>query len=946
MITSLRKALFGFLILFTSLIQAQELIKGRVIDEVTEEPIPSAIITVKGLDFKATSNADGYFVIEGAIPVGDQTVQVVRTGYYALSLPVVISLQNPVDLDPLYMTPDNSLEVQSQGIISLTENDLADDENAANNVSGLLMSARDQFLRAAAFDFSATFFRPRGLNSEDGKVLINGIEMNKQFSGRPQWSNWGGLNDIMRNQVFTMGLSAADDTFGGYGGVQSINMRASQQRPGSQISYASSNRSYQHRLMASYRSGLMNNGWAYAINASRRAGEEGFTDGTPYDANSLGISVEKKFNDKHSLNFTGMYTPNRRGRRTAITQEIRDLKGITYNPFWGELNNDERNSRIREIEEPILMLNHYWDVNPKLRVNTNVAYQFGKIGNTRIDNGGTTQETIDGQNVYVGGARNPNPDYYQNLPSYFLRNGSDPIDFQYAYLAEQAFINDGQLDWNSLYEANRVLADQGRNALYVLQEDRIDDKLFSANTIITADITDNILFNGGIRYRTLNSDNYARIDDLLGGTGYLDVDFFAEESVDVNLDVLAQSDVRNPNRIVGLGDRYKYSYEIDSDVISSFAQAQFKTAKVDFFLSGSVSQTSYQRNGKFENGNFQGDRSFGKSDKVDFTDFGVKGGATYKINGQNFLDFHAAYMTQAPYIRTVFSNARQNNDIVDGIESQRSYSADLSYVLSTPNVKARLTAYYTKFMDGSDVGFYFTEDLTGLPLDDGSAFVQEVMTNIDRRNMGLEMGLEVQATPTIKLKAAAALGQNVFTNNPDLYLTSDDFNGQLRFGDGTAKLDGYHVAGGPETALQIGFEYRDPDYWNIGLTTNYFANGYIDVNALRRSDNFILDYDGQVFNDYDQDLANELLAQEQFEDYVLVNVIGGKSWKIGDKFVGFFATINNVFDREYKTGGFEQARNSNFRSVRDDQNNPQEVFAPRYFFGNGTTYYLNVYLRF
>jgi len=146
--------------------------------------------------------------------------------------------------------------------------------------------------------------------------------------------------------------------------------------------------------------------------------------------------------------------------------------------------------------------------------------------------------------------------------------------------------------------------------------------------------------------------------------------------------------------------------------------------------------------------------------------------------------------------------------------------------------------------------------------------------------------------------------------------------------------------------IQIGFEYRDPDYWNIGVTSNYFANGYSDISNLRRSDNFRLDYDGVEFNDFDEEAAKNLLKQEQFEDYLIWNVVGGKSWKIKDKFVGFFATINNVFNQEYRTGGFEQSRNSNFRSVRDDKNNPQEVFAPRYFFGNGTTYYVNVYLRF
>lgn len=942
----MNKLLLAVFMLISTIGMAQELLNGRVIDDATEEPIPGVTINVIGTNFSATTDANGYFVVNGAIPVGDQKIIVSASSYYTKTIPVVIDLSNVVNIDPLYLQIDNSDITQSQGIISLTENDLADDENAANNVSGLLQSSRDQFLRAAAFDFSATFFRPRGLNSEDGKVLINGIEMNKQFSGRPQWSDWGGVNDLQRNQNFTMGLSAADQSFGGYGGVQNIDMRASQQRAGTQVSYASSNRSYRGRFMASHRSGLLNNGWSYAITASRRAGDEGYIDGTLYDANSLGLSVEKKINESHSINFTGLYTPNRRGRQTALTQEIKDLKGRKYNPFWGMQDGVVRNSRIREIDEPIFMLNHYWTVNDKLKVNTNVGYQFGKIGNTRIDNGGTRLVTLDGQNSYVGGARNPNPDYYQNLPSYFLRNGQDPIDFQYAFQAQQAFINDGQLNWDNLYEANRSLRENGGNSLYAIQEDRIDDNQLSVNTIVTYDITDNILFNGGIRYRKLKSENYALLTDLLGGTGFLDVDFFAEETSNINLDLAAQSNVRTPNRIVGEGDRYKYNYDINADVVASFAQTQFKTKNVDFFIAGNVSRTTYQRDGKYENGNFPGAESFGKSEKLEFTDFGVKGGATYKISGQQFIDVNAAYITQAPTIRNSFSNARQNNETIEGLESQRSYSADLSYIYSTPTVKARLTGYATQFTDGSEVGFYFTEGLTGLPLDDGSAFVQEVLTNVERRNLGMELGIEVQITPTIKIKGAAAIGQNVFTNNPDLYLTSDDFDGQLTFGDGTTSLKDYHVSGGPETAMQIGFEYRDPDYWNIGVTANYFANAYSDISNLRRSANFNLDYDGIQYSDYDQAVANQLLKQEQFDNYMLWNVIGGKSWRIDDKYVGFFATINNVFDQEYKTGGFEQSRNSNFRSVRDDANNPQEVFAPRYFFGNGTTYYLNVYLRF
>lgn len=943
-----RKIILGIVLLFSGIITAQEQFKGRVIDDATEDPIPGVLVTILNTNLKVTTDAQGYFMFKDLIPAGDQMVQFTATDYTTKTTPIVITLGTVVNLDPVYMRVDTIQQEQAVGIISLTENDLAEDQNASTNVSGLLQATRDQFLRAAAFDFSATFFRPRGLDSEDGKVIINGIEMNKLFSGRPQFSNWGGLNDLQRNQVYTIGLAPADNTFGGYSGVQSIDMRASQQRPGSNISYASSNRSYQGRFMGTYNSGLLSSGWAYSISASRRAGEEGFQDGTLYDANSLGLSVERKINDKHSLNFTGMYTPNRRGRSTALTQEIKDLKGVTYNPFWGFQDGQQRNSRIREIDEPVFILSHYWDVNSKVSVNTNVSYQFGKIGNTRIDNGGTRLVTLGGQDAYLGGARNPNPDYYQNLPSYHLRNGTDPIDYQNAYFAQQDFVNDGQLDWNALYLGNSIVRNQGGNSIYAIQEDRIDDKTIVANTIVSAELTDNILFHGGVTYRKLHSENYANLQDLLGGTGFLDVDFFAEESAAalVTAQVLAQSDVRNPNRIVQEGDRYKYNYNLDAQVISGFAQAQFKTKKVDYYVSGTLSNTQYQRDGLYENGNFSGAASFGKSDLLYFTNYGAKAGATFKITGQKFIDFNAGYLNDAPNLQNAFPNARQNNFTTEGLESQLSYSGDLSYIYRSPIIKARFTGYFTEFKQGTDIGFYFTEGLTGLPSDDGAAFVQEVVTNIDRRNMGLEMGIEVQITPTINLKGAAAVGQNRYTNNPDFYLSSDDFAGPLRFGDGTTNLEGYHVAGGPETALQIGFEYRDPEYWNIGVTANYFANGYSDINKLARTANFSQDFDGQTFNDYDPVLAAQLLKQEQFNSYTLVNIIGGKSWRIDNKFVGFFATINNVFNQEFKTGGFEQARNSNFRSIRDDRNNPIEVFAPRYFFGNGTTYYVNVYLRF
>ena len=87
------------------------------------------------------------------------------------------------------MTLDRDFENnQNDFIITLTDDELDETVGGADNISGLLLASQDVFQRTAAFDFSQAFFSLRGMSSENSKVLINGIEMNKLYNGRPQWS--------------------------------------------------------------------------------------------------------------------------------------------------------------------------------------------------------------------------------------------------------------------------------------------------------------------------------------------------------------------------------------------------------------------------------------------------------------------------------------------------------------------------------------------------------------------------------------------------------------------------------------------------------------------------------------------------------------------------------------------------------------------------------------
>ena len=807
--------------------------------------------------------------------------------------------------------------------ISLSDDELNDDTSASDNISGLLNSSMDVFYRTAAYEFSSSFFKVRGLDSDNAIVHINGVKMNKLYNGRPQWSNWGGLNDVLRNQELSNGSIPLKYNFGGILGSNNINIRASEYGEGGRITYSSSNRSYTNRLMATYNSGMLEKGWAYSLSIGRRWGNEGYQDASFYDSNSAFLSVQKIFDNKHSLNFAAIYAPNRRGKVSPNTQEVYDLKGIKYNEYWGYHDGEKRNSRVKRVVEPILLLNYDWSIDDKSSLETSIGYQFGEMGNSRLD--------------YAGGA-NPSPAYYQDLPSYFLADDDGP-DYEGAYIAQENFINNGQINWNRIYDANLTNNQANLNAAYVLYEDRVDDAQLTINSAYNLQINENIKVTASANYRNLVSDNFAEISDMLGGYSYSNIDSF--DYLDYNL--------LSPNSIVSEGDKFKYHYKMNAEEMSLFSMINFSYNKLEFYVAGDITNTLYQRDGIFENEANAGNSS-GKGDEISFDGYGVKAGITYKFSGKHILDFNSAYLQKAPSIRNTFTNSRVNHNVVGSdinglindspITKEKIMSFDANYIFRTPIFTGRLTGFYSEVKDANEISFYYADGLVGF--EDDSEFIQEILQGIDKKYLGVEFGVEAQIIPTVKLKGAASIGQYTYDNNPYLYLGADNNTVAV----GPSNLENYKIAGGPQKAYSVGFEYRDPDYWFIGITSNFFTNTYVDVSPLTRTQNFYLAQDGLPFNDYDISIARHLLKQEKFDDYMVVNMIGGKSWKIDDYYVGFFASINNILDQKYRTGGFEQGRNANYQQLLQDINKPKRVFGPKYWYGRGTNYFLNLYFRF
>jgi hypothetical protein len=666
--------------------------------------------------------------------------------------------------------------------------------------------------------------------------------------------------------------------------------------------------------MATYTSPKRENGLAYTISASRRWAKEGYINGTMYDAYSLYGALEYAIDSKNSLVATAILASNRRGRSSAITEEVFNLQGNKYNPYWGQQNGDIRNSKERKIAEPIVLLNHYFETD-KFNLNTGISYQIGINSRSRLG--------------YYN-APNPDPTYYRYLPSFYI-NSPIGANFINADLAKQGFLEKKQISWEDIYTANT-----NDKAAYVLYDDVVEDRQFAINSVGNLTVNDHFQFDFGLNYKSLKSNNHAKIDDLFGAGFHEDLDPFSNTAN--NLD----GNLRNVEE-----DIFNYQYKITATQFDAFAQLKYSFNKWNGFIAANHLNTGYQRNGLFKNERFP-DNSLGKSETKSFSNISFKGGLSYQITGRHWLRINGGYLGRPPVLQNVFINPRENNEIVTNLQNETISTVDVNYFIRMPRLTGRLTGFYTRFQNTTDVNYFFVD--AGV----GSDFVQEVITDLDKLHMGTEFGLEYELSASVKLSAVAAVGKYLYASDPKTTINFDtavaeedliNLEGNIDLG--LAEIKDYKLSQGPQKAFAFGIEYRDPKYWWVGATANYLANNYANISTIIRTRSFYIDPETrEPFPDATDENVAQLLRQKPLDNFYLLNLVGGKSWLKKGKYISVFASINNVFDAVFRTGGYEQSRNGNFGQLKMDNLSGNPSFAPKYWYGYGRTYFLNVAFSF
>ncbi len=900
---------FAFLWTFSiSFFNAQTTVFGYLKDPLGK-PLENAKVELNDSQTFVKSDKIGYFQFVD-LPPGNYSLIVSKLGYEEKTIEFEVnSKEKKKDLGTLVFS--FSTENSDLGVITIEDVADFDGDSRSQPTIGLLSSGRDAFTNAAAFELGPYWFRSRGVDNRFEDVLFNGVPLSKNDDGRVDFNNWAGLNDVTRYPLENVdNIAPSAYTFGNLGGTVYYNTRASSFRKGVSLAYSFTNRSYFHRTMATYNSGLLKKGWAFSVSGSRRWADRGIIDGTYQDAYAYFISIEKKFGERHSFNFTTFGTPTYRASNSPNTQEVYDIMGKNYNSFWGWQDGEKRNSRIRNVFEPIYQLQHFWKIGKQTHFNTTFSYQKGSDARSRLD---------------WFHASDPNPTYYRKLPSFGT------------YSAEE-FIQRAQIDWTSLYQANFNNLENG--AIYSVVEDVNKDKTINVVSHFDTKIKDFWKLNINLSYQKLESDNFRRIKDLLGAQFARNLDAFGNDQ---------PYDVDATSIKVNEGERAQYSYIVHRNSYAVNISTEIDLQRWNIMASIFSSYTGSFREGMFRN-HFYLENSKGKSEVFSSLDKGIKAKITYKINGKTFIVYQGAYFTLAPAINEIFINPRINNFFTPEIKSQLINAHDVSFITRGQILKTRLTGYYTHLKNATEISRYFAEGIQiGAQAAGSDALVAEIVSGIERRYMGIEFAADVKINATLNSVFALSYGDFTIQNNPNVYLSIDSESYAKGYEKmGSANLKGYKIAGTPQKAATIGLRYNSPKFWWAGASINYLMDQYLDFSALNRTANFYTDpATGDNYAGATPEAVASLLQQKKFDDQLMLNANAGKSFQIGPYRLGISINVNNILNnRNYVTGGFEQGRKSNFPEALEEATRPIPFFGPKLWYDRGTTFFANVYLRF
>lgn len=903
-------------------------VTGSVIDADTGSPVPGAVVTIQDQGISVTTGPAGDFRISNARP-GETVITVTAPGYDSNAAQALLYNGQSIDTGALRLFADfadNEFVTDNQAELLIDESMMEDEEGNQQSVGTLTGASDDIYYKFSRYGYSPLYSNYRGYNSIWQETYINALPMNDLIRGGFSFQQLAGMTSrAFRNSTATVGLGASAYGFGAIGGSQNFNTITENYAPGFNGTLSFTNSNYKYRAMATYSTGMQENGLAFTISAIGRYADEGVVPGTFYNAGGLFISGEKRINPNHSVTLTAWCNPRQYANGKAVVQEVFDLTGDNlYNPTWGWQEGKKRSDNIRENFDPTVMLNYIYK-NEKTTVNTGAAFRWVHFARTRL--------------AYYNGS-DTRPDYYRNLPSYWVNFNNDSPEMA-AYYTD-LWENDEdfrQLDWDAFYRANYLNnvqneglpESQRKGSTYIQQMEHSNQFNFIFGSSINHRLNDHMTLQGGLNFNYTRTSDYATVKDLLGGEFWRDVDGFAERELNnpnANPDII-QNNLNNPNRHAKKGDRIGWDYNIHALKAQAWLQNQINLPKWDINYGLSMSYEQFYRDGLMRNGRAP-ENSFGRSATLHFDDAMIKAGATYKLDGRNHFSIRAQYGTVAPIINDVYISPRIKDTTIGDVRSTRVFSIDGTYTWNYRRFRGSISAYFTDMNYATERYGFWDESI--------NAFCNFALTGVHRQYKGIELGMAYQITSSLQATFAGNFSRYRYANNP--MGTRSVENGLSPDVTTQFFLKNYYCTSTPQTAFNIGLAWKAPKMWFVNVDASWLADYYVRLAYPRHQ---IIEglgsYAGTEQNL--ESLVDQFTAQEKLHNNWVMNASVGKLIYLNRKVsLNFNVSVSNLLNnRNLITQATEQFR------IDTKTYNP-DAFPTKYMYAQGIKVFVNAGVRF
>ena len=768
-----------------SLAQAQNVIRGKLVDAENGEPLVGAQVRILGEKTAAVTNADGDFTLQN--PRHHREITVSYLGFK----PQNFSVSRNGQMGTLGLTPD---EVALEGVT--VTGTMAFDRKTPVALSNITIEEIEEKLGGQEFPeimkttpgvhankqgggWGDSEMYMRGFDNTNVATMVNGVPMNDMENGTVYWSNWAGISEVAKVVQTQRGLGASKVSAPSVGGTINIITKTLDQKRGGSVSYQMGNNGM-NKVTFNVSTGMSPKGWGMTLLGSHNWGD-GYVKGTDFSGYTWFASIAKRFNAQHTLSFTGFGTIQEHGQRVSSMNygpltikewaRVRQQYGddhYQYNPNFGYLHGEAYNAARNQYHKPQLSLNHDWTINDRSSLSTALYMSIGR-GN------GSTAEGH-GAGAYT--------DYYG------ASNGLVKNDFRTA---------DGYFDYDALYERNAQSQEGSVMALCKSVNDHLWTGLLSTYKNKLSDDWD---IYGGLDFRWYRGDHSTVITDLLGGQYFMD-DTDRSSVMAANNAKAADPSWVYQKRYVGDKVYRDYSgYVVQEGV---FAQAEYNHGPISAYLNGAVNNTTMWRYDRFYY-----DHEHAKSDIANFMGGNIKGGANYNINDFHNVFVNVGYISRAPKFNGAFMQSTTSNYLNSDARNEKILSLEVGYGFNWRWINVKLNGYYTNWMDKT-----MTKYLT---LDNQETGYMN-MTGVDARHMGVELEAKLEPTKWVTIKGMLSLGDWKWNSIGEGYVYNE--HGQAVNSDGMqveafsnehaqgrVDLKGIRVGGSAQTTSSISVDFK------------------------------------------------------------------------------------------------------------------------------------------